>query len=477
MKFEPPSSGAALRRLARWGVTLLLSWPVLASAQPAAAGPASKHWSCIEVAATTWPSSPASRRAFIGTLQQKRSACLDDPVFLALLGALLLEEGDAEQALIWLERSLMLDPDNLGTQADYALALAALGQPEALLQIAESLRHRSDLPKALRDRLFPAQARDPFALPLVRLGLPTRRDWGALGEVSVLTGYEGNLDRAPRLSELTLTLPDGPPIVLPVSSQPRAGAATQAAAVLQLAYAPQRATVLRSGFSLMARASPSQSATNWRQWQWAASAAHRLDTVRLQLEVGVAGFAGPLGEPYGLRRFAFSADQAVVDCSLRLTTEGERRIQDTTRSLDAEARAWLAGLQCPSLFGTPWSGSFALRRGKDMPSSAERPGGIQRTKAAGLRLAGPLGAGWRVDLAWRTSSAQDELGYSALLESNAARRLKLRHFSLELARPLFLASTSSLEAVLQWQRIGQGSNLQPFVYRADSAYTGLRWAW
>lgn len=431
---------------------------------------------CAAQSRGNWPEGLTARRARIAELQRLRPQCLDDAAFLALLGALLLDDGDAEQALVWLERSLLLDPDSLGARVDHALALAALGEPGPLEEIANALRRRADVPPALRARLYPSEQRSAFVWPPVRLGHALRPSWGAQGEISLVTGHEGNLDRSPRLSELTLTLPDGV-LVLPVESQPRSGAASLGAAALQLAYAPQAATVLRTGVILAARAASSQRATDWHQWQWAASAGHTFNGLRGQLDLSVGGIGGPLGEPYALRRLGLSVETQLQDCRVRVTLEREQRIQSATANLDSRTDAWLASLQCPSPVGQGWHWLLDLRAGRDQPDSPDRPGGLQRASAAGLRLAGTAWRGALLELALRTGTARDALGYSPLLDNNAPRRMALHQLSVEMALPLHRADTQRLEAIFKWQAAYQSSNLPLFRYRANSAYGGLRWLW
>lgn len=431
---------------------------------------------CVEMANLAWPVGLTSRRTRIAELQRVRSYCLDDAAFLAVLGALLLDEGDVEQAMMWLERSVMLDPDRLGARVDLALALSAAGQPAALKELAEQLRNRSDMPAALRDRLYPAERPSVFALPPVRLGHALRPEWGFQSEVSLLTGHEGNLDRSPRLNELTLTLPDGP-LTLPVESQPRSGLATIAAAAMEVAYSPQPALVLRSGFILGARSAPSRHSTDWQQWQWIANASYGSNGVRVYADYGIAGVGGPLGEPYLLRRIAAGLESRVDECRARLSYEVEDRQQSVSNSLDSRADAWIGALQCPTFVARDWNWLLDLRVGRDKPESEARPGGKQRSEGAGIRLAGSVAGRAQLEISWRSSWARDALGYSPLLENNAPRRISLHQVSVELSAPVYRGTDQRIDAVLKWQGARQGSNLPLFQYKANSTYGGLRWMW
>ena len=479
VRLRGPAVAGIARLACRLGVALA-ALPLQTQAAPADASRATDQTQpknvCAEMSSRAWPVGLTSRRARIAELQRLRSFCLDDSAFLAVLGALLLEDGDAEQALMWLERSVMLDPDSLGARVDLALALSAVGQPGALKELAEQLRHRSDMPAALRERLYPADRPSVFALPPVRLGHALRPEWGFQGEISLLTGHEGNLDRSPRLNELTLTLPDGP-LTLPVESQPRSGLATIAAAALELAYSPQPALVLRSGFILGARSAPSRHSTDWRQWQWIANASYSFNGVRVYGDYGIAGVGGPLGEPYLLRRLAAGLESRLDDCRARISYEVEDRQQSVTTTLDSRADAWIGAMQCPTVVVNEWNWLLDLRVGRDKPESESRPGGMQRSEGAGLRLAGPVARRLQLEISWRSSRARDALGYSPLLENNAARRISLHQLTVELSAPVYRGTDQRIDAVLKWQGARQSSNLPLFQYRANSTYGGLRWIW
>ena len=405
-----------------------------------------------------------------------RSQCIDNADFLAWLGALVLDDGDAAQALSWLERALLLDPGNLGAQADHALALASLGEPVALQELSRSWRSRSDLPPALRAKLFPVEPRNAYALPRARLGYTLRPTWGYQGGVSVMAGYEDNLDRSPRLTELSLTTPGGG-VVLPVISVPRAGAAAQASASLFWAFSPVPAAVLRSGFSGNLRAAPSERSTDWRQVQWTSEAVFTSSDWRTQADASAAWVSGALNEPYRLARGGLSAEVGASACRVRLAVAREQRRQSISTSLDATSAVWLAELHCPLPMARDWSISMSISDGRDRPESADRPGGPQQLQAYAFRWVGPLSAATRIDLNLRYVNARDSTGYSVLLEDNAVRRLALQQRSLELSHQLESYGWPGVTAVLQWQSVKQASNLKLFAYGAVVYYGGLRWLW
>lgn len=453
---------------------------VASEPEPLPATPAAVHaLNCVDALPRAWPVTPLSRRVVIAQLQLMLRGCIDDALFLASFGALLLENEEPGRALEWLERSLLLDPGNLGARADHALALAALGEPEALLQLAAEWRGRSDIPPALAAKLLPELGQAGLSWRNVRLGGVERRRWGLQGEVQLLGGHESNLDRSPKLSELTLTIPEGP-LTLPVLSEPRRGSALYGSAVLQLGYAVRPRLILRSGLSLSARQSAAQPGTDWSQVQWNAEMEYRGADWSADGELGLSWSSGPLSEPYQSQRMAANLRRRVSACEARVGALHDRREQETTRLLDASAQVLQLGLDCP-LPALPkagaWRLSLTLAGGEDEPRSGDRPGGLQKLRSAGLRLVGQPSESTRLELHWQHRNLKDEQGYSPLLENNAIRRLQQRQAAAEISLALDQHGWQGWTASLQWQQFTQRSNLPLFSFQARSVYAGLRWRW
>lgn len=82
-------------------------------------------------------------------VEREMGVCADDSVATGLYGGLLLRNGQVGDALIWLEKSLLLDPEQPGVAADYAVALAGVGEADASSALAEQVLSRSDVPETL----------------------------------------------------------------------------------------------------------------------------------------------------------------------------------------------------------------------------------------------------------------------------------------------------------------------------------------
>ncbi len=433
---------------------------------------------CTRLALAPWPSHPVARRAYLQRMDAAKASCMTHSQFLANLGALWLEEGEPSQALIWLERSLLLDPGHLGAQADHALALAALGQPAARDALAEAWRARRDVPEALRARLLPGPISASAPLPAVRLGAAVQDGWVSYRELSALAGFESNLNQSPKLYEITLTPPTGPePIDLESPLLPRRGAAVMTDLSWQLARSPEAGRIVRLGVNLGGRFAPGEAATNWRHVQLAGSVSQQWAPWRAQLDAGAGWVGGALNEPYRLVRLAASLERTALGCGFRASIDAESRTQSSTRVLDGRAAALSVSSTCTLWGQRHWNWGLALRGAVDEPVNPNRAGGRQDLASLGVRLQGALPGQARLDTSIRYSQTRDREGYSPLLADNARRHLKQSQFNLELSKPTQLSVLFDAEAVVQLSLTHQTSNLPLFRYHAGSLYTGLRWAW
>lgn len=123
-------------------------------------------------------------------------SCLRSSEYFALYGAAQLNNEKLPEALETLERALMLNPDNGSALIDYSEALFLSGQPVAALELNTQLQTRTDLPEHLRPIL---QTRATYWQTFTRR---LNHRFGAQ------VGYDNNLNGAPQLDALTLTLSD-----------------------------------------------------------------------------------------------------------------------------------------------------------------------------------------------------------------------------------------------------------------------------
>lgn len=440
---------------------------------------ARRRGACSALAQAPWPRSAADRRALLQQLDSARNACKDNPAFLALLGGTWLEEGEPGLALLWLERALLLDGNLPGAQADHALALLALGDGTARDELVAAWRARTDVPPLLLHRL---QSASVGPRTDAERAATSGRNWAQIRELSIFYGYESNLNRSPRLSELTLTPPDGP-ITLPVDQPlaPRPGSALLAEASWQIAATPWPDTVVQGGVQGAGRAAANRpdTDTNWQNLQLAAGAAHLVAAWRLSAQLSAGWVSGALQDPYRLTRWAFGAERDGLGCAHRLQIEQEDRRTPTSGLNDGRGTAAGWNTLCPIAWRRGWRAGLALRAGVDEPHDPDRPGGRQRIGTLALRLLGDAGREWRFDATLRVSRGLDAKGYNPLLEDNRRRGHVSTHLNLEMTHraPELSGPQRAAEYVLQFQGVQQSANLALFTYTSAALYAGIRLKW
>ena len=404
------------------------------------------------------PALPADRPAELVRIEGLAEACRDRAGYFAYLGVLMLTQQRPQEAALALEKALLLDPELAGTQLDYAQALAELGDLASAVSLADEVSQRPDIPLAL-------QAWLSTNLDAWR-GDSWRADWS----IDVLAGGESNLNSAPGIRFLTLTLPGGSvPFELAASAKPRSGGALRTILIGSAVRSLGRGLLLFAG-EFTARNSPSHSDTN--QSLVSANAAYVQPALGGQLGLRVVQTRLWIGnEPtYNSSgwRLLYHLPESLSfgRCGNRLGY-GAESLDFPGASLQAGrytgAEAWLS---CRS---EDWQIDFGLQDGNDRPSHATRPGGAQRRSDLILGVARKLGAA-TLSLWMQRGRATDELPYSPLL-GDQARRMDRLTSRLFYEHPV----------VNQWSIVGyaestsQKSNIDLFKMDNNAIYLGLRW--
>jgi hypothetical protein len=410
--------------------------------------------------------------------------CLADAFFLAWRGAVLMALGQSAAAIEPLERALLVRPDLPAAQLDLALALAATGDVTAGAALLEQLRGRSDLPASVRAGL------DRQAALVAGAGAAPR--WHHRLQLSSLVGVDNNLNNAPSVAALTLTLPQGN-VTLPLASTslPKQGAAMlnsvqwqglrPSGSSLWLLQSELRARVTGEGATDFQQGDV---AATWlqapeaaRQWVGRVSLTHLRFGGRALLQSGRASLQ------YQLPRLKALAPQwptgQIGDCRPAAGLEVEDRRYPSARELDGLYHGGAVSLLCAS--GKPPVNSFfslQLRAGHDRQDDETRPGGRQVRSEFRVQWDTPLSSPWpgvlgpgRLGLQWATTRQADSSGYSPLLENNAVRHTTRHALQAEASFSL----GGGLSAVTSGEISNQRSNLPAFGARQRSVYFGLRW--
>ena len=459
---------------------------------------------CPDVAdAPSRSSSNESLAVFQAQLQQSldqldslTELCLDNPRYHAKRGLVLQLLGQPAAAVESLERALLLDPDQPGTQLDYALALRDAGDAPSSQALLQQISQRSDLPPGLRPVL-------QSQLEAVR-SRPSA-SWDQHLKVSVAAGFDSNLNNATSDSQLTLTFPAGEvSLILADASRAQRGAAVMTSLQYQ-AIKPVNDHMWVLQAELRNR-NTRQEDTAYQQLDLAAQ--------WLQAPQAPSQWQARLG--YGNLRFGgvdllHSVRAAIVHqwqlawprpgaiCRPLAGLEADIRRYPATNQLNGNYSGLLLSVACDAaegraaapatgtpgdfLFGNPYVSlprfSLQLRSGRDRATTDQRPGGNNsvtdlRTAAYGrVQLPGLPGLDWVTE--YSRLKQQDSVGYSPLLGNNANRQSTRQALRFELAHQLPASTLGGARWSVSAELSRQASNLAAFVSKGHSVYSSLRW--
>jgi len=411
---------------------------------------------------TSFPPQPPGDRARLQAeadrLSQMGEACRERADYFAYQGILFLGLRRPQEAALALEKALMLEPELAGTQLDYAQALAELGEMDSARGLAREVANRPDIPGELHAWLT-ARLRD------WRNG-PWRFEWTA----ELLVGHESNLNSAPDLSYLTLTLPGGSvPVELAASERAVSGVAQR----LNLNGAAARG--LGDGLvSLNAQVSGRE-------------AAGHSETALRQISLG-AGYARPgLGGQVGLRVDSIHLDmggQAIygsrgagllyqlppqltpAECRGGLGHGVDRRDFPASPVLSGTYAGTQAWLSCG---GGANQFNLALQSGHDRARDPARLGGEQKRLDLILSGSHAIGPG-TLSVTAQLGRARDAEVYSALL-GGEPRRSRRGYARLSYEYPL----TPGVAVIGYVEQTRQESNIDLFTLKGSAVYFGARW--
>lgn len=426
--------------------------------------------------------------------------CLKSAEYFQLRGRLELAARQPEAALVSFERALLIDPDHVGTQVDYAQTLIAVRDEPSAAELIRQILARDDVPSRVRPQLERqlqaiTEAAEParaVATGAIREAVAEADPWFHRVSLSQAFGYDSNLNNAFSLSSLVLTGPQGN-VELEVDRDfrpQRGGTAVTALQWIGLRPAGQSLWIAQADLRNRHTASNEHRyvqgdvALSWLQAPEASSQWIFRLAQSYVLRAGRPLYDSRLGS--GQRQW--TANRCRIGAGLEV--EGRRYLQSEV--LDGTYRGLAFSLLCPggaadslstvanagAVDGPLWGlggVSLSMRLGVDRPSDGDRAGGEQR--------AGELRARWQG--AWASTNLQleyvwqrqlDESGYSALLSNGAVRRITRNSLRLEASRPLPFWTQSRTQVFGTAEFSRQRSNLQLFDVTQAAVMVGLRWA-
>lgn len=448
----------------------LLASPAAAQSDPCAQPPPSNA------------TAPQAQRYF----EDLEPHCLRSAAYYRQHGQWLLKQGNPGAAIEALERALLLEPEHLGTQLDYAQALIVMGDVDSATALLSALQAQPNVPAPIA-ALLASQLQALNQLAHAN-NAPAPQGLTSRVMFSQSLGGDTNLNNAPSASNIILTYPELD-LNLPLQDASRAQSGATAATALQwTGLLP----VQRQVWLLQAKGQARQTSTatnryeqaelgaTWLQdpsapQQWIARAEHtqlRWDNKKLYSSQKLSLQHQWAPNPNSAKTANTADNASTPNCRLAVGAEVEDRAFSASRTADGLYRGATLTLVCQNSSSL----SVQLSTGLDQPRQPERVGGAQRQHELRVQWQfAALGNQWQAEYAHQRQ--QDTTGYSPLLARNAVRRVSRQAVRLEASRPTHWAAIGSPQWFGSVELTHQSSNLALFASSRHAAQTGLRWLW
>lgn len=401
-----------------------------------------------------------SSEALIARAQQLEHECTKDVDFLFNYGLLLSGKGLYDLAADRFEGVLMRAPNHWPARIEYAIALEGIGDRSAADALLSELEVDPGLPENIRAEL---QVR--------------RRQWQAQRSdgkllwrhsMTLLGGYDNNLLGSPRITSLSLTLPNGTlPVTLDPSSKPRAGGFTRLDWRQDARYINNDGSYWNAALAANFRFAPGQSETNF---SLAGFALERISPGQhgFYAQMAMQNLNTASGDIYRLAGIGTGWDlnHQAYSCRTRVGMEMQYRTFPRTEILNGQYLGALLQASCPR---SGWL--VRLRAGGEHAEYDIRPGGNQ------IRTAISVGKNtiWgkhQVFADVNLEHQQDSRGYSPLLENNLTRKINKSIYRIE-----YTYLDQTIEPIVGIERLDQRANIPLYNTSTLMAYIGLRWLW
>jgi hypothetical protein len=420
--------------------------------------------------------------AFSVPLEQQISLlgeCQRNPVYLAQVGRLLIQNGRYLDALDHLERALMLDADQPAVQLDYAVALAGTGDILSATLLIDGILAQPSLNAAVRATLERAKQRF-VRTPSAVLAAPTSAPFTLNLSANVRYGHDSNLLGAPALSSIELTFP-GEVVNLPLSptNTPRPGHYLRTDAKLELGRQYPDGSRWELATNLMSRTSPAVPDANTRQVELVLEYSQpQQNSWGRYVGANLVSIATDGGTRYTTQGLAAGLQLSALAAALRSTCSARMGLE--LHRSDLVSNPILSGhyagitglLACSAPTGVQWQ--VSAKGGRDYAQDADRPGATQNlTSLRGVAMLPTLAVPGTLVLETEYTRTQDNTGYSPLLKNGEPRRTDRITGRLEFQRPLSSKATATLGT--EWS--SQDSNLALFQVKSWGPYAALRVIW
>jgi tetratricopeptide (TPR) repeat protein len=435
---------------------------------------------CPEAFAPIASADPQERRRELGRLQNLSESCLKRADFYAYQGQLLLLQERFADALVALERALLLDESRPGVQLDYVLALSSTGDAESARALAQQVLERDDAPPAVRDALKAVLRDNREATLSHQTGDGQSQTWQWRGSVQSMLGTDQNLNSATSADAINLTLPNGNvSLLLDETSKPRAGVASLLAGQLVGQAGIDQGVLVVQG-DWRQRLVPAGSEYGYSQQDASVllrpySGEGWVQRVAVSsFSMGGASLFTGLAMATWKEQGAEAIHHGLSNCTYRAGVEAERRTyaQDTTQN--GFYGSLMGALLCAAGDNQYQLG---IQTGRDWATYATRAGGDQ-TRVDLKALWARQWSWGRTTAEWIASDLRDSGAYSALLGGSTRKTLR-QNARISVTKRLNSQEKPNLWGGLYWvsayEVLRHSSNLELFDVHGESLYTGLRY--
>ena len=422
---------------------------------------------------------PPAPEATPAALQQQLLACQHSSSWLAAAGRLLNQQGRYLDAADYLERALLLSPDQPQARLDYTIALAGQGDFASATALAQALLAEPELTATLREPLQRQLAQWQARLAQGGAASASPGGWQTGGSLALRLGYDTNLLGSPNLSSLALTL-GGQTQVLPLDDSylAREGGYLRTDAQLLLRHQSPTGARWDLAASLRARHSPTVTQAASNQYDLSAERTQAPGASQgpyIYIAAAASGLDTSTGSRYSSQGLAAGLDwHRSSACQLRLGLELSWRNYPADTLLSGQYRGATAAWVCHQPDVSQWL--LAAKAGQDSAQDQLRAGGDQAQ--ASLRLAHyrPLAlwgqpGGLLAEL--ELAASRDARGYSNLLNNASVRTLQRSTARLELQRPL----APGWQWLAGAEGVHQQSSLSLFGLSSWGPYTSINRRW
>lgn len=385
----------------------------------------------------------------------------NDTEYFNLLGSLYLGQRAYTLAAAAFERVVLMQPENAGAWMDLAVSLTESGNDATALSYFSYIEDTFAPPPALMELIARYRAK-------IRMheNLPSK--WRHLVEMQA--GVDTNANSGLQSSAIPITLgQERIDLLLDPSFKARRDNFAQLSVNSRYhgVFSQQE-----FDFSFGARQRSYRTEHAFSNLDLSTALAVQRPTA-----YGDAGFSlqeeyfmlGSKGLLYNTRASA-SLERPYRDCRVGVSMEAEWRRYVSLSTLDANVLWIQTGLACDSsVLQRPVQLTAVVRYGFDNPGG-NRAGGATRRLELISQLGMLLTKGIRADLSLTLSHAQDDDGYSVLLEQNANRRLDRSNLRLQFTIPV--DKTSDVTLAAEDNRIT--SNLALFQQSGKTLSLGLQ---